>query len=62
MKRDNLFVRFERAITGMVIPDQRKVGNLPNAMWFLRNGMIRNSHHPRYTQAMDVAREISRFL
>jgi prophage antirepressor-like protein len=61
MKRDNVFVRFERAIAGMVVPEIRKTGSLPNAMWFLRNGIITNQHHPKFESAMSIAREIARF-
>jgi hypothetical protein len=60
MKRDNLFFRFERAMAGMVVPEVRKTGNTPNALWFLRNGMITNRHHPKFDNAMALAREIAK--
>ena len=37
--------KFERAIAGMNIPEQRRKGTPENARWFLRNGLVINRDH-----------------
>ena len=51
--------KFESAIAGMKIPDQRKKGTPENARWFLRNGMVINRDHDNILVAICHARRLA---
>lgn len=51
--------KYERAIAGMQIPEDRRQGTPENARWFLRNGAVLNRDHPNILLAICHARRIA---
>jgi hypothetical protein len=51
--------KFERAISGMQIPEDRRLGTPENARWFLRSGAVLNRDHPNILLAICHARRIA---
>lgn len=51
--------KFEMAIQGMQIPEQRRIGNADNAHWFLRDGAAINREHPMILLAICHARRLT---
>ena len=55
---DNRIKRFERLISSMDLPQNRKQYNRPNVLWFVRNGALQNRQHRSFNEAVQLAREL----
>jgi len=55
---DNRIKRFERLISSMNLPENRKSYNRPNVLWFVRNGALQNRQHRNFDEAVKLAREL----
>jgi len=55
----NHYEKFEQAIKGMNIPEDRKQANAQSANWFLRQGVALNQGHPNIMTAIFHARHIT---
>jgi len=54
----NLQLRFEKLISDMNLPENRKTYTHENVLYFLRNGAILNTLHKNHAAALQVAREL----
>ena len=52
-------LKFETAIAGMRIPQDRRLGTPENARWFLRKGAVFNRRHPNILLAICHALRIA---
>lgn len=55
---NNRIKRFERLISSMNLPENRKRYSRPNVLWFVRNGALQNRHHCNFNEAVQLAREL----
>ena len=55
---DKRIKRFERLISSMNLPENRKQYNRPNVLWFVRNGALQNRQHQHFSEAVQLAREL----
>jgi len=55
----NHYQKFEKAVQGMEIPQSRKTASVPNALWFIRNGVAFNKEHPKVLSAIYHAQKIN---
>lgn len=55
----NHWVKFEKVISEMNVPDNRKKANTQNALWFLRQGVALNKDHPNVLTAIFHAQRIN---
>lgn len=51
--------RFERLISSMNIPAERKTFSVSNVRWFLRNGAIINRGHQNFNDALALAKKLA---
>jgi len=54
----NHYEKFEQVVQDMKIPENRKTANQPNALWFLRQGVVLNREHPQILTAIFHAQRI----
>jgi len=50
---------FERLVSTMDVPESRRRGTRENALWYLRNGGIRNISHQHFEQVKQLAMKIA---
>ena len=55
---ENRIKRFERLISSMNLPENRKAFNRPNVLWFVRNSALQNRQHQNFDEAVKLAREL----
>ena len=54
----NHYEKFETVVKDMNIPNNRKVANQQNALWFIRQGVALNKDHPQVLTAIFHAQRI----
>ena len=55
---DKRIKRFERLVSSMNLPENRKQYSRPNVLWFVRNGALQNRQHRNFNEAVQLAIEL----